>query len=168
MEDTLCDTASHCFLCTLPKLQPSCVILYSEATCRAFSSCKDSLLPGTCKSISFLKTHFSKQLFKKAILDIAVAIIIPLREGAGNQLHPVAYQDEPHWHMQEQILNYTKTPTISVVHEDLSLAVVLSIAITLRGPGTGKGCMHHNPSSSVLPSRWIWSMGPWGGTIQCE
>lgn len=107
--------------------------------CRAFANCKDSLLPGTCKSISFLKTHFSKQFFKKAILDIAVAIIIPLHESAGNQLHPIGYQDQPHWHVWAQILNYAGTPTVSVVHEDLSLPMVPNIAITLRGPGTGKG-----------------------------
>lgn len=115
IEDAPCDIAFRYFLCTLPKLQPIPVILYSEATCRAFSNSKDSLLPGTCKSISFLKPHFPKQLFKKAILDIAVVIIMPFHEGAGNQLHPIAYQDQPHRHMQAQILNYTKTPTISVV-----------------------------------------------------
>lgn len=104
----------------------------------------------------------------KAFLDIAVAIIAPLHEGAGNQLHPIAHQDQPHWHVRAQILNYTKTPTISVVHEDLSFPMVLRIAITLRGPGMGKGCMRHDPSSSVLPSRWTRSMGPPGGTVPRE
>lgn len=85
MDDTLCDTVPHYFLCT-PKLQSSHVTLCKEAACRAFPVVG---IPGTCKSISFLKLHFSKELFRKAILDIAVAIIISLHEGAGNQLYPI-------------------------------------------------------------------------------
>lgn len=164
MEDTLCDTAPHYFLCT-PKLQSSHVILYSEPACSVFPIVR---VPGTCKSISFLKIHFSKQLFKKAILDIAVAIIISLHKGSGNQLHLIVYQDQPTGTRRHNYFTTKKTPTISVVHEDLSLAMVLSAAITLRGPGTGKGCMHHDPSSSALPSRCTQSFGPWGGTVQCE
>lgn len=168
MEDTLCDTASHYFLCTLPKLQPNRVILYSEAMCRAFANCKDSLLPGTCKSISFLKTRFSKQFFKKAILDIAVAIIIPLHESAGNQLHPIAYQDQPHWHVWPQILNYAGTPTVSVVHEDLPPHGAKHSHHPQRTWDGEWAYMHHDPSSSVLPSRWTRSMGPRGGTVPRE
>lgn len=84
-------------------------------------------------------------------------------KGPGNQLHPIAYEDQPHW---PQILNYKKKPTMSVVHEHFSLLMVLSTAITIRGPGMGKGRMCHDSSSFVLPRRWTWSRDPWEAPCQ--
>lgn len=76
-----------------------------KPTCRAFSNCKHSLLPGTCNSIGFKKTHFSKQLLKTlfyrirnyCILHIAVAIIILLYEGEIKA--PCHSASGPRWHV---------------------------------------------------------------------